>query len=171
MTAGSPLSFHVSGNAHIWRKKTFKKEGNPLMKASIRKVLALLVSVLLVVFTAAPALSADTQDTEPIGAQVGDGGHWAQDELDAFLNRHWLLGDGDGNYREDDPVTRAEFMALVNRVYDYSGTAPAAIARFEDVEPDAWYYGDVSAALAEGYIKGTGPTPCPRRTTSRWKRP
>lgn len=42
--------------------------------------------------------------------------HWAQKEINVASNNGWVLGYEDGSFRPDQYITRAEAMAMVNRV-------------------------------------------------------
>jgi len=79
--------------------------------------------------------------------------HWAYDDLQTWIRKGLLLGDADGSVRPDGSVTRAEFMALVNRMEGLSKIS-AAVGSFSDVSKSDWFYNDVAKALAAGYISG-----------------
>lgn len=66
-----------------------------------------------------------------------------------------LQGDADGDLRPGDPITRAEFITIINRAFGYrsAGGHP-----FRDVPGTAWYAEDVDIGYTEGYITGTSPT-------------
>lgn len=66
-----------------------------------------------------------------------------------------LQGDADGDLRSGDPITRAEFVTIINRAFGYrsAGGHP-----FRDVPGTAWYAEDVDIGYTEGYITGTSPT-------------
>ena len=81
-------------------------------------------------------------------------GHWAEETLNEWIQLGLLKGDNHGKYNPDSKITRAEFMALVNRVMNYTAKSDS-IRDFIDVSADKWYYNDASIALAAGYIKGT----------------
>ena len=66
-----------------------------------------------------------------------------------------MRGDSSGNLHEDRPITRAEFVTLVNRAFGYTETGPNT---FADVRPNAWYAEDISIAHQAGYFNGTSPT-------------
>ncbi|MDR2354734.1 MAG: S-layer homology domain-containing protein [Clostridiales Family XIII bacterium] len=112
-------------------------------KALTRKCLFLLSAVILALALPAAARAADTDIA----------GHWAEDTLAQWSERGWLAGDGNGHYRPNDRISRAEFMALVNRMKGYAGQS-ADVEGFADVSARAWYYETVSAALHAGYING-----------------
>lgn len=67
----------------------------------------------------------------------------------------FMRGDISGNMRPDDPITRAEFVTIINRAFGYHvmGEDP-----FTDVTASDWYAQDVSIAYTENYITGTSDT-------------
>ena len=67
----------------------------------------------------------------------------------------FMSGDATGDMRPEDPITRAEFVTIVNRAfgYDVVGTHP-----FKDVYTYDWYEQDVAVGYQEGYIAGVTPT-------------
>ncbi len=44
-------------------------------------------------------------------------GHWAQEQIETWLQKGLVSGDPDGTFRPDRPVTRAEFVTFVNRAF------------------------------------------------------
>ena len=86
------------------------------------------------------------------GKQMTDiSGHWAQTQLNTWVNKGLISGFPDETFRPNNSITRAEFMALVNRAYGFS--EKAAIS-FSDVSKGDWFYDDVAKAVAAGYIVG-----------------
>ncbi len=79
--------------------------------------------------------------------------HWADEYLDKLVD--WGVIRPDQANNPDKPITRADFMAIVNRAYGYTqkGEIP-----FTDVSPYDWFYDDVSIAFNAGYISGTSAT-------------
>ncbi len=73
--------------------------------------------------------------------------------LDKLVEWDVMRGDTDGSLHPDRSLTRAEFVALVNRAYGYTrmGDMP-----FTDVPGNAWYADDINIAYNEGYFQGTG---------------
>ena len=63
-----------------------------------------------------------------------------------------LRGYPDGSLNPDSNITRAEFVALINRAYGYDELTAIP---FIDVPDDAWFHDDISAAYAAGYFNGT----------------
>lgn len=67
----------------------------------------------------------------------------------------FMRGSANGDLREGDPITRAEFVTIVNRAFGYKAMAGEP---FTDVSHADWYGEDVDIAYTEGYINGTTPT-------------
>ena len=108
--------------------------------AWIKRAISLLLTVVMVVGllpAVAPRASA----------------HWADAYLDQLVD--WGVLRADQTANPDAPLTRAEFMAVINRAYGYSETGAIP---FTDVVPTDWFYDDVSIAYTAGYMAGTSET-------------
>lgn len=69
----------------------------------------------------------------------------------------YLNGYPDGTFKPSANITRAELAKVLNTVFGYglSDEEAEKITNFADnIEPEAWYYGDVRIAQAKGYIVG-----------------
>lgn len=64
-----------------------------------------------------------------------------------------LSGYGDGTFRPDLQVTRAEFCAMLGNMLDLN-TAPVAESAFPDISPTDWYAPVVHAMRADGLLAG-----------------
>lgn len=84
-------------------------------------------------------------------------GHWAQTQLQSFVDDGYLFGYPDGTYRPNGKTTRAEFSAMLNRVAGLTNER-ADMQRFVDVSANRWYYADLAKGLAAGYLAGTSTT-------------
>ncbi len=71
-----------------------------------------------------------------------------------------IRGDGNGDYRLDDPMTRGEFAACVTRLLDYESAAEQTNLNcpFEDVNPDAWYADEICLLHSMNIIDGVSDT-------------
>ncbi len=70
------------------------------------------------------------------------------------MHQHeYIKGDGDGFFRPEDSLTRAEFVTIINKMYDYTVEAENV---FSDVSANDWFLNDVLRAVQAGYIKGMG---------------
>ncbi|WP_219834605.1 S-layer homology domain-containing protein [Paenibacillus sp. R14(2021)] len=63
----------------------------------------------------------------------------------------WLHGYPDGTYRLGKIISRAEFLALLNRAFGLTDAAPLS---YPDLAPADWYYADFAIAAAAGYVCG-----------------
>ena len=100
----------------------------------------------IAVFTACLLLAAGL----PAAAADGNG-HWASGLMEELRQGGVIQGDESGNLNPDSAITRAEFVTVVNRVFQISGTNGE---NFRDVPADAWYAGEMLAAKANGYLSG-----------------
>jgi uncharacterized protein YjdB len=79
-------------------------------------------------------------------------GYWARDAVERLVYGDYLKGYGDGTFRPGQPVTRAEFAAMVVKVAGLQEASGMAV--FSDVYRGEWYYSVVNACFAEGLIAG-----------------
>ncbi|NGM82318.1 S-layer homology domain-containing protein [Paenibacillus sp. 7124] len=78
-------------------------------------------------------------------------GHWAQSKVQDWLNKGYLTGYPDGTFKPNKVITRAEFVAVVNRLFSFKDTATVT---FTDVKTTNWAYSEVAKAVKAGYING-----------------
>jgi len=102
-------------------------------------VTALILSMLLGLTCLAFAQPADIQ------------GHWAEAQIGKWLEQKLATGYPDGSFGPDNSITRAEFVALVNRVFGFTASEPI---NYPDVAPDAWFSDEIAKAKAAGYLSG-----------------
>lgn len=108
----------------------------------LRKAIALLLTVVLVMGLTIPAAAAGFGDTA---------GHWAEKAIDRWSGEGILNGYEDGSFRPDGDITRAELAAVLYRVMNYITQAENT---FPDVEQAEWYAEAVLSANAAGVLKG-----------------
>lgn len=78
-----------------------------------------------------------------------------------------LLGYGDGQLHENDPITRAQIVVLLYRsLTDDSKSPVAGTNTFADVASGAWYYDAVTVLSSVGIINGCDGLFCPNDTLS-----
>lgn len=114
----------------------------------VRKVIACLVAVVMMfsmIFQAAFA------SPDPAGFSDVKG-HWAEAQIIEWADKGVISGDN-GKFRPDSGITRAEFCAVINRVFGFSEKSGTD---FSDVKPGAWYADDVAIAKEAGYVSGYG---------------
>lgn len=77
---------------------------------------------------------------------------WAQEYLDKLVSWGVLQGYADGSLGPDQPLTRAEYVTMINRAYGYDETGASP---FTDVQPSDWFSDDIAIAYNTGYFMGT----------------
>ena len=82
----------------------------------MKRITALIITAAMMLSIAVSAASFSDTD-----------GHWAADEIDKAYSSGFVNGDGDGTFRPDDSVSRAEFIKMI--------TALTA-AKFDDTVPN-----------------------------------
>lgn len=82
-------------------------------------------------------------------------GHWAASTISKWIDQGLIKGYEDNTVRPDNPVTRAEFVSMVNRAWGISNDGYSSV--FQDVAKDQWNYSDIAAAYNLGYISGSSP--------------
>ena len=77
--------------------------------------------------------------------------HWAGNTIKEWLEKGIASGYGDGTFKPENSITRAEFMNLVNNALGYT---KESMIQFKDVTEGKWYYNVIQKAVAAGYIAG-----------------
>ncbi len=85
--------------------------------------------------------------------------HWAYYTLLQANRAGLLLGYPDGTIRPDDPVTRAEVAAVLNRYVDQTEdvSAELTVSPFQDVFMEDWAYEPIMRLTQMGVIRGLTP--------------
>lgn len=83
-------------------------------------------------------------------------GHWAESAINVASANGWIRGYGDGTFRPDQPITRAEVAALVNRLLHRlpespSGLLDGMIEWPDNMNVNAWYYLYIQEATNSHY--------------------
>lgn len=76
--------------------------------------------------------------------------HWAESNIKEAMENGWI--DTTNTFRPNDSITRAEFIKIVNRKFNFTELEDIS---FIDVNKEAWYYEEVQKAFKAGYIKVT----------------
>lgn len=78
-------------------------------------------------------------------------GHWAESYITKAINAGIISGYPNGGFKPDNPVSRAEFIHMLNAVLGNTGTTAIS---YSDTPRSEWYYTDISKAVAAGYVSG-----------------
>ncbi len=82
-------------------------------------------------------------------------GHWANDEIDAYVRRGVISGYSDMTFRPDNNISRAEFLTLLSRVYNWNiNTYPSSTTVFKDAGTFGYYSNIINYATYHNYISG-----------------
>ncbi len=131
------------------------------LAAMTRAEVAALIYQGLVAQGDAPALTAE-QGVQPQGQPTSRPGtlgsfpdiqdHWAKDYIQGLLSQALISGQGDGRFYPDQPMSRAQFAALINQAF---APAPRRSAiTFRDVPPDHWAATAIQRANRGGFVAG-----------------
>lgn len=78
-------------------------------------------------------------------------GHWSENQVLSWINKGLISGYPDGSFKPDNYITRAEFITLVNRAFNFNDESNP---KFSDINSRNWYAGEVAKSVAAGYISG-----------------
>jgi hypothetical protein len=79
-----------------------------------------------------------------------DGGYWASAAIEKWSGCGVLNGSG-GSFYPTKPMTRAELMAMLSRIFGYQGGQNP----FGDVRETDWYAPDILKAYSKGVLTGS----------------
>lgn len=113
------------------------------MTRFMNKPLMLVLCILMVFSAFVPVLGASPANDYA--------SHWAKDTIQSAITTGLAQGYPDGTFKPDNAVTRAEFFAMVNNAFKFTGTSGTT---YTDVSGSAWYAPVISKAKAAGYISG-----------------
>jgi hypothetical protein len=80
--------------------------------------------------------------------------YWAEPFIQALAARNAIAGFPDGTFRPEQPVTRAEFAAMIQRALNPSPVQQLSPEGFTDVPPDYWAAPAIRAAYEAGFMAG-----------------
>ncbi|HHW31822.1 MAG TPA: S-layer homology domain-containing protein [Clostridiaceae bacterium] len=88
----------------------------------------------------------------PSFASLNDvSGHWAESEINKWTEKGIIKGYDDSTFKPDNTINRAEFTALIARIFNYIKLSDKM---FSDVDDNAWFAETVSKSIAAGIIIG-----------------
>ena len=102
-----------------------------------------------------------------VSAKSGQGfsdlnGHWAQNAIEKLNSAGWVSGYGDGSFRPDSVITRAEVVSIVNRMLDRQADAGyvqnhrGSLIQYTDLAPNHWAYLPImEASNAHDYTRNS----------------
>ena len=79
-------------------------------------------------------------------------GLWAQPYIEALAAQNIIAGFPDRTFKPDEPVTRAQFAAIVSKAFSPKPQRQAV--NFKDVTPKFWGYKAIQNAYTGGFVAG-----------------
>lgn len=114
------------------------------MQKVLNRTMGLFLVIAMMALCMVPALADKPMNT----------GKWYDDGMNEFIDKGYITGYGNGDYGPERNMTRAEFIAVVNKVMGYKDADMNAAAKFKDMNASKWYYKPIAIALKEGFVKG-----------------
>lgn len=109
-----------------------------LEKIKVVSILCVITLILGLTYTSSPFI--DIQD------------HWAKEEITWAYEIEMVNGYEDGSFKPNDNISKVEFYKIINTlIHNEKKTTPS----FLDVYDSDWFYGDISKAIASGYIENS----------------
>lgn len=120
------------------------KSGTALLLA-----LGLSVGAVTPMITAAPVVAQTQTQTQFTDVSSG---YWAREFITTLAARNIIAGFPDGTFRPDEPVTRAQYAAMVRQAFNQSSVQSAT--SFVDVPADYWAAAAIREANMMGFLSG-----------------
>lgn len=125
-------------------KRTFKKHLTALLILSMLMPSA--------AFADSGVESGNGSPGSPSAISVSDvKGHWAERQFDSWIQKGLIQGYGNGTYKPNQEITRAELITMINRVFNFTDVRDIS---FSDVNAEDSFYPEIKKAVAAGYLKG-----------------
>ena len=99
--------------------------------------------------TTAPAA---TPATNQVAQATDVAGNWAEPFITVLVQKDIIKGYPDGTFRPDQPITRAEFAALLNKAFDLQPIREGR--KFKDVPKNYWAADVIQKAYRSGFLTG-----------------
>ena len=88
---------------------------------------------------------------------ASDAPAWASDAMNKMSDLGVIKGDVDGQMHANRAVTRAEFISMLNRAFNYTNHSGGDLP-FEDMTGEEWYADNIRVAYEQGYFSGISET-------------
>jgi hypothetical protein len=135
-----------SGYTRMYMGEKFK-----MTNQSRRSSTALLVAVSFIGSSAIPLISATSASAQTTFNDVPPN-YWAQPFIQELASRDILKGFPDGGFRPNDPVTRAQFAAILSKA---TNKAPVrGEVSFVDVSSNYWAAAAIQKSYTTGFLSG-----------------
>ena len=93
--------------------------------------------------------AAPAETVQPISF-TDTAGHWAETAIKRWSGEGIIVGESDGRFRPDDPLTRAEMAIILQRVMRYETVSENLFADLRE----EWYINAIQSLRAAGVMRG-----------------
>lgn len=114
--------------------------------------MALSVGLGLSALLTAPTAQAQTDQAQTAKFTDVSTDYWADEYIEGLADLNVIRGFPDGTFRPDQPVTRAQFAAILQQAFLQSQTASAQ--PFVDIPANYWAGGAIAASRSAGFLAG-----------------
>ncbi|MBV8885865.1 MAG: S-layer homology domain-containing protein [Chroococcidiopsidaceae cyanobacterium CP_BM_RX_35] len=104
-----------------------------------------------------PSAPAPSSAPSPsVGTNFSDVGadYWAYPFIQGLATQNVIVGFPDGSFRPDQPVTRAEFAAMLQKAFKPNAVRQFSSSGFADVPSNYWAAAAIKAAYEGGFLAG-----------------
>lgn len=117
------------------------------LKAGLASLLFLGSSGSALALTFSPAAQAQSTRFSDVSAS-----YWAQPFVESLADRGVITGFPDGSFRPNDPVSRAQFAAMLDKAFPIASQRSPQV--FGDVPSNYWARTAVDSAYSRGFMSG-----------------
>ncbi|OUL33454.1 fasciclin domain-containing protein [Nostoc sp. 106C] len=106
--------------------------------------------------TPAPGTTTTPGTTPGTTSNLSDVGsnYWASPFITALAQRNVIAGFPDGTFKPDQPVTRAQFAAMIQKAFNQNTVRQLASGGFSDVPANYWAADAIRVAYETGFMSG-----------------
>lgn len=112
---------------------------------------AALMTLSVTAGTVAPFIIATPSFAQTTFSDVNSN-YWAGEFIQKLSERGVIAGFPDGSFRPEEPVTRAQFAAMIRKAFQKAPKREAT--RFNDVANNYWAYSAIQEAYTSGFLSG-----------------
>ncbi|NES99766.1 MAG: DUF1565 domain-containing protein [Sphaerospermopsis sp. SIO1G2] len=94
----------------------------------------------------------NNEDVDTSGFRDVRSGYWAKTYIEALASQNIIAGFPDGTFRPNEPVTRAQFAAIITKAL--KPPVKRSAIQFRDVRSNFWAYGAIQEAYKSQFVAG-----------------
>ncbi len=129
---------------------TQKKKWQSGTSTSILLIFGIVTTTITPIFT--HKVNAEIVITQNAAFKDVPDGHWAKKFIEVLASRGVIAGITGGNYRPDDPVTRAEFAAMIRKAFPQEKNRNPV--QFTDIPAKYWAADAIQETYQTGFLNG-----------------